>query len=291
VNEKGASYNGVWWDYDNDGDLDLFVTNHLGYDNFLYDNNGNGTFTKNVSSIVANDGGFSETCTVGDYDNDGDLDLFVSNVTENNFLYLNNGNSNSWINILCEGTLSNRSGIGAKVRTMATIGGNPVWQLRQVGESGYRSQNSLNVEFGFGDATIIDSLTIEWPSGILDVYTDLPVNQFMTAIEGQAIPAVGEGQNDVPQEFSISQNYPNPFNPSTTIKYGIPEASLVTIKVYNMLGQEVTTLVDGPKEAGYHQVQFTPRGKASGAYFYRMSAHPNSGRSKVTLTRKILLLR
>jgi len=286
VSEKAASFNGIWFDYNNDGDLDLFVANHLGYDNFLYDNNGDGTFTKNTSSIVANDGGFSETCASGDYDNDGDLDLFVSNVTENNFLYRNNGNSNSWMNILCEGTVSNRSGIGATVRAKATINGNPVWQLRQVeAQGGYRNQNSLNVEFGFGDATIIDSLTIEWPSGILDVYTNVGVNQFMTAIEGQAIPAVGEGENDLPQEFDLNQNYPNPFNPSTIIKYSVSQTSHVTLKVYNVLAQEVATLVDEQQEAGEHEVHFEPAGKASGAYFYRLQA------GKHIETKKLVLLR
>jgi hypothetical protein len=168
-----------------------------------------------------------------------------------------------------------------------------VWQMREVeGQSGFRGQNSLNVEFGFGDATLIDSLVIEWPSGIVDVYTNVGVNQFMTAIEGQAIPAVGGGPSDLPGEFDVEQNYPNPFNPSTTIKYMVPQASKVTLQVYSMLGQEVATLVDEQKEAGSHEAQFTPKGKASGAYFYRMEARPTSGSGgHIMITKKFLLLR
>jgi len=77
--------------------LDLFVSN--AGNNFFYINNGDSTFTKDTTSIIANDGGNSETSMWGDYDNDGFMDLFVSNSYQNNFLYHNNGNSNSWINI------------------------------------------------------------------------------------------------------------------------------------------------------------------------------------------------
>ena len=286
ANDGGSSAGSGWGDYDNDGDLDLFVANTDYQDNFLYQNNSDGTFTKDTTSIVANDGGLSESCAWADYDNDGDLDLIVSNVFQPKFLYRNNGNSNSWINILCIGVSSNRSGIGAKVRAMATINGKTCWQLREVeSQSGSRSQNSLNIEFGFGDATIIDSLTIEWPSGIVDVYTNLGVNQFMTAVEGQAIPEVGEGENDLPGEFDLEQNYPNPFNPSTTIKYSVPYTGRVTLKVYNMLGQEVATLVDEEQNTGEHEAQFEPKGKATGAYFYRLQVGGH------VETRKFVLLR
>jgi hypothetical protein len=166
ASDAGNSLGSNWADYDNDGDLDLFVTN-AGQDNFFYENNGDGTFMKNLTSIVANEGGNSVACAWADYNNDGYLDLFVSNSFVNDYLYRNNGNTNSWINVLCVGTLSNRSAIGARVRAKTTINGFPVWQIRDVeGQSGQRSQNSLNVEFGFGNATIIDTILVEWPSGV-----------------------------------------------------------------------------------------------------------------------------
>jgi hypothetical protein len=76
----------------------------------------------------------------------------------------------------------------------------------------------------------------------------------------------------IPLEFTLAQNYPNPFNPSTTIRYGLPSRSHVTIAVFNMLGQLVATLVPGEQEAGYHDVQFEAGRLASGIYLYRLTA-------------------
>ncbi|MFQ5824499.1 MAG: FG-GAP-like repeat-containing protein, partial [bacterium] len=195
VNDGSNSHGANWGDYDNDGYLDLFVANHGG-NNFLYRNNGDGTFNKVTAGHIVNDGIFSQGSSWADYDNDGDLDLFVGNVG-NNFLYANNGYSNNWINIKCNGTVSNRSAVGTKVRVKATINGRAVWQLNEIsGQTGggFGGQNSLNTEFGLGDATIIDSLKIEWSSGIVRIFMNIPVNQFLTVRENNS-PVVA---NEIP---------------------------------------------------------------------------------------------
>jgi len=93
VTDITNSTGGSWADYDNDGDFDLFVTNYSSANNSLYQNNGDGSFTKVTSGAIVNDGGSSVGASWGDYDNDGDVDLFVSNdLNENEFLYSNNGN-------------------------------------------------------------------------------------------------------------------------------------------------------------------------------------------------------
>jgi hypothetical protein len=93
------------------------------------------------------------------------------------------------------------------------------------------------------------------------------------------------GDRSVPLEFSLAQNYPNPFNPSTTISYTLPAQSLVTLKVFNVLGQEIATLVDGIESPGSKSVQFDGGGLPSGAYFYRLQA------GSYTATKMLMIVR
>jgi photosystem II stability/assembly factor-like uncharacterized protein len=102
----------------------------------------------------------------------------------------------------------------------------------------------------------------------------------------EMITAVKDKQNNLPTSFSLQQNYPDPFNPSTTINYSVPNACLVTIKVYNILRKEVATLVNEQKPAGNYSVQFSANnGYASGTYFYKMQA------GTFVETKKFLLLK
>ncbi len=96
---------------------------------------------------------------------------------------------------------------------------------------------------------------------------------------------VSENSNAVPSVFALSQNYPNPFNPTTTIKYSITKSGLVTLKVFNLLGQEVATLVDKAQNAGEHVVDFDASELASGIYMYRIQVGNSS------LSKKMILLR
>jgi hypothetical protein len=90
----------------------------------------------------------------------------------------------------------------------------------------------------------------------------------------------------VPTQFELDQNFPNPFNPSTNINYSVPKTSLVTIKVYDILGKEVAALVNEEKSAGNYSVQFSANSNmASGVYFYRMQA------GSFTETKKLILLK
>lgn len=89
----------------------------------------------------------------------------------------------------------------------------------------------------------------------------------------------------VPTDFALEQNYPNPFNPSTTIRFALPRAVHVNLRVYDVLGREVATLVDGMREAGHHRVEFEARNLSSGIYFYRLVAGEFVRTMKVQLMR------
>jgi Tol biopolymer transport system component len=187
--DTGYWIGGYWGDYDNDGWLDLLILGHYyygPYPNHLYRNNGDGTFTRVTSEPVATDEEPSSAAAWADHDRDGDLDLFVANVNNyNNTLYENQGNANHWLQIRLEGKLSNRSGIGAKIRLRAILSGTPVWQMREISaKNGFMSQGELIAHFGLGDATFVDSVMVEWPSGIVDTLTGVAVDQLLIIKEG-----------------------------------------------------------------------------------------------------------
>lgn len=120
-------------------------------------------------------------------------------------------------------------------------------------------------------------------NGASDVGTDIirdALYSFSTTI-----PADIAGDLTTPERYYLSNNYPNPFNPSTTIKYQIPELSYVTLKVYDVLGNEVATLVDEYKPAGIYEITWHPEGLVSGVYFYQMKA------DEFIQTKKMLLLK
>ena len=201
VTDTGA--NSVSWaDYDNDGFLDLFFTSSL---NRLYHNNGDGTFTRITTGSLVTDHPVPASALFYaglwlDYDNDGFLDLYVltgndyGTVASSNLLYRNNGNSNGWLKLRLVGTASNRMGIGAKVRVKATYTGQERWQRRDISGASFNNGNQLYAHFGLGDATRVDEVKIEWPSGTVQSLTNVAPNQFLTVYE---LPALqGQLQSD-----------------------------------------------------------------------------------------------
>jgi hypothetical protein len=100
------------------------------------------------------------------------------------------------------------------------------------------------------------------------------------------------GENTLPLVFALYQNFPNPFNPSTTIKFGIPEASKVRLMIYDVLGREVATIVDKDLQPGYYAIPFNGANLSSGAYFYRIIATRTSDQGQTYVeTKKLLLMK
>jgi hypothetical protein len=135
-----------------------------------------------------------------------------------------------------------------------------------------KSGTDYLVQFDKATGTLLDSVDL----GTLGFEAVTMWYDVVTAIEEEEV---------VPVRYELAQNYPNPFNPSTTISFALPKQSQVLLKVYNMLGQEVTTLVDETMEAGSHRVVFDASSIASGVYFYRLTA------GEYVQTKKMILMK
>ena len=179
--EQSMGRTAAWMDYDNDGDEDMFIVCFWDPEfsrNIFYRNNGDGTFTDITYGQFVHT--YGEAMAWADYDKNGFLDLFVTGIWTGNKLFKNIGNGNHWINIHLLGSLSNYNAIGAKVKAKSTLG----WQYRQVlSRTSIDSQSSLNVHFGFGQNTTIDTLSITWPSDLISEYYNVNVDQFLTIVE------------------------------------------------------------------------------------------------------------
>jgi hypothetical protein len=189
-----------WVDFDNDGWADLFAADKGNLKvsnppNHLFRNNGDGTFTEVTieTGVQGTTEGGVNTSAWADVDGNGFLDLFTQNGGFGglwpfdkgpNQLFINEGNTNHWLQLKLSGVSSNRSGLGAVVRL--TTGGRTLILAHSDGKSAY-SQDTNSLHFGLGDNEIVESIVIDWPSGIQQVLTNVPVDQIYTIIEPSPI--------------------------------------------------------------------------------------------------------
>jgi hypothetical protein len=142
-----------------------------------------------------------------------------------------------------------------------------------------------------------DTLSMTFaPTGVqsyndtLRLISNAVLNPLLVPLAGEGVSPTSVPQDIVPATFFLAQNYPNPFNPTTTISFGLPKEELVTLKVFNTLGQSVATLVEELRTAGRYTVEFSTKDAedgsiSSGIYFYRFSA------GNYVEIRKMLLLK
>jgi hypothetical protein len=280
-NSNAYSFSSAWSDIDNDGDEDLFVTNsfstglHL---NFLYLNDGNGNFSRVSNTSPATDLDWSYGCAFGDYDNDGFEDLAVATCRYNNIdrpdlLYHNDGNSNCWITIRLIGMTTNKSAIGTKIRVKALISGIPVWQMREISaQTSYNGENDLRAHFGVGDATVIDSIKVEWLGGGVETFANVSCGQFITITEGQGLEETGEKKME-----NVLEVFPDPAQAVLNLKFNRQEDNVA----YEITDARSMTVLSGIVKNNCIGIQDLP----PGSYYIRLKLQTR------IVTRKIIVSR
>ena len=266
------TWSSTWGDYDNDGDMDVFVGASSGTHKLMR-NNGDGTFTnvtsgagvsgapnghENVSYDIDNDGYLDILCngmilygrgdltfedgddtqinykngSFGDLNNDGFIDAYY-----NGFIYWNLTTNNNWIKINTVGTASNIDGIGARVEIYTDSG----VQIRDVrsGE-GFEFMSSLNTHFGIGSDTSVDYIVIYWPNSPCEVFMNPGINQTFTAVEGSgdaSCDTLGVDDESLASDFLLS---PNPTKNVLHITTGLPLENAF-YNIYDISGRRVMT--------------------------------------------------
>ena len=261
VRNSGWSWGTTFLDQDNDRDLDLFVTN--GWDPSLPDQshvyrNDGGVFTDVSNASGVTDDQLGRGLLSFDYDNDGDLDVFMVNHGNTQpILYRNDGgNANDWLKIKLHGTESNRDGIGALITIDpdANVVGDEFVREINAG-SNFLSQNDLTAHIGLGlDADPVDLITVKWPSGFIQSLSNVAANQVINLTEGGApgdfnndgivngndFLAWQRGASPSPLSASDLAAWRSHFPTATPVVVQVPEPTALVLLLMGLLGFRVS---------------------------------------------------
>ncbi len=261
-------------DFNNNTWEDLFISN--GYfddddDNFLYINTSAEDqilFENRAEEAGVADSMVSRTHVIFDQNNDGFLDILVSNFFDDPILYRNTHSIGNWLSVELEGVESNRNGFGSKV--IAFYGEESQTKFHHGAQ--FYGQNILPVHFGLAEFESLDSLKVIWPGGYTDTFVDVGVNQRIKIIEGGTFFTSVNPDNETKRirEFELLGNYPNPFNSGTNIVFELARTQTIQFEVFNTLGQIVFRQAS-TFSSGRQQISWQPGAMPSGVYFYKIS--------------------
>jgi photosystem II stability/assembly factor-like uncharacterized protein len=313
----------TWADYDSDGDMDILLAgNYNSGSNIegrarIYTNAG-GIFTADTANTLPApraSGDRGGTFSWFDLDGEGDLDYFIAgqyfvpggnglveaqmHVYRNDVLELNEAPTSptgleamilsenavllSWLPATDDHTPAPaitydlvivRNGTHVPINKMNGATNTILTRLPEPGNISAVTEWSL---------TGLQNGVYEWRLRAVDaayVGSDISIGEFSIGVS-----STDDSKDILPSEYSLEQNYPNPFNPTTTIKYQIPELSFVSIRIYDILGNEIATLVNEEKPAGYYKIEFDVPSLSSGIYFYTINS------KNFISTRKMMLIK
>ncbi len=281
VERGAAAYKESWgthmFDSDLDGDADIYVAStgdlNGNANDVMLINDGTGHFTNHAAALGIVENSMSFGAAFGDFDNNGAMDIFVCNSNAPAALYQAAAPAHDWLRLRLQGTVSNRDGIGATVRV--TSGGETQVQHTMAGSS-FESSNEPRLLFGIPDGGG-PTVSVTWPSGIVDVFNSLAVNQEYLLIEGSV--NVGEHSDPlIPNDVSLSL-YPNPFNSVANIELKISSSEhTLDVWIFNTLGQQVYAFPSQRYSVGSNRLQWMGKSNegvevGSGLYVVRVSGN------------------
>lgn len=224
-----------WADFDNDGNIDLFVANDNASgqtSNTLFMNQGDGTFVEDTTTAIFQVSDRSYGSAVGVVNGDGYPDIVVMNQSPTTMkLWLNDGGTNNWVKLTLQGTVSNRQGVGAWIELY--FDGQTRYRYTRCG-TGYGSQDAGSVIMGVGQAIEVDSAFIYWPSGMVDDLHALEVNQTHLLVEGGLVT----GDNAISQNRNMFSVYPNPVKESLSVDWLDETSSEYRLTLISANGKE-----------------------------------------------------
>lgn len=282
------AFNQAWGDIDNDGDEDLIVVRRY-EPTAIFLNDGDGGFEEILLDRQYTQTVWAFNAGLADYDEDGDLDLFIptgDTAFEFNRLYANTTDASAnWLQIRLHGIESNRFGIGARVEAHATIQGVPTKQVREMRTHiGRRTQGGLRVHFGLADASVVDSLIISWPSGIRQVVENPGINAIVEIVEPMPTSVAPGGPASPITALGV---YPNPARHRVAIEIQNAGTGLVTMELFDVRGRRVWWFVQ-VAEAGELVRRTWPEGSrdvSPGIYTLRVHSGGDVVSRRLTILR------
>ena len=256
---NSVAWGSVFLDAENDGDLDIYVSAEhdgtvSGYlSSALFTNNNDEYILENEA--IPDDYAISYSNAIGDIDNDGYPEILVNNINHDNiFLWKNNSNNtNNWLKVKLEGTISNRNGVGSMIEI--SVNGEKQYRYTLIGE-GYLSQNSASEIFGIGDATVIDYVKVNWLSGTEDIFYNVSPNQNLKIVEGSSLSIEESNTSEI-------KLFPIPTTEILNIESSLP---IEEVMVYNLLGEVNISAYMNKNEISLDVTSLEP-----GIYFLRLS--------------------